>query len=111
VKNRILIYIVITYSLASMFPWWIIAFVGTLIGFLSKTSKEAVLYGATSLIFVWFVKLIINFFISDYLIIDKIKLFFNLNSFLIICISLIIPLLIGVLSALFGYQLKKVSKS
>ena len=39
-KNKILIYIIATYSLASIFPWWIIVFVGTLIGFLSKTSKE-----------------------------------------------------------------------
>tara|TARA_Y100000996_G_scaffold287743_1_gene227294 strand:- start:143 stop:478 length:336 start_codon:yes stop_codon:yes gene_type:complete len=111
VKNKILIYIIITYSLASIFPWWIIVFVGTLIGFLSKTSKEAILSGVISLVFVWLIKLIINFFIADYLIIDKIKLFLNLSSFSIICISLLIPLILGMLSALFGYQLKKVSKS
>jgi len=110
-KNKIFIYIIATYMLASIFPWWIIAFSGTLIGFISKTYKQAILYSCLTLTFVWFSKLILNFFIMDYLIINKIKEFLGMGSFMIICISLSIPLLIGFFSSLFGHQLKKVSKS
>ena len=110
-KSKVYIYIIITYTLASIFPWWIIAFSGTLIGFISKTNKEAVLYSSLSLIFVWFFKLILNFFIMDYLIINRIKEFLGLSSFMIICISLLIPLIVGIFSSLFGHQLKKVSRT
>ena len=110
-KSRIFIYITSTYILASIFPWWIIAFCGTLIGFISKTNKEAILYASISLTFVWFFKLIINFFIMDYLIINRIKEFLGLGSFMIICVSLLIPLIISIFSSLFGHQLKKVSKT
>ena len=107
-KIKILTYIIITYALASLFPWWIIACVGTFIGFISRSNKEAILSASISLIFVWLLKLGINFFILDYLIIDKIKIFLNLSSFQLIFISLTIPLIISIFSSLFGYQLKKV---
>ena len=110
-KIKIFTYIIVTYILASIFPWWIIACSGTLIGFISRTSKEAVLCSCISLIFVWLFKLILNFFIMDYLIINKIREFLGLGSFMIILISLLIPLIIGFFSALFGYQLKRVSKT
>ena len=110
-KIKIFIYIIVTYILASIFPWWIIAFCGTLIGFISNTNKEAILSASISLTFVWFFKLILNFFIMDYLIINKIKYFLGLSSFMIICASLLIPLIISILSSLFGHQLKKVSKT
>ena len=110
-KSKIFIYIIITYILAYIFPWWIIAFSGTLIGFMSTTNKEAVLCSCLSLVSVWLFKLILNFFIMDYLIINRIKEFLGLSSFMIICISLLIPLMISIVSSLFGYQLKKVSRT
>ena len=110
-KTKISIYIVITYILASLFPWWIITFSGTLIGFTSKTSKQAILDSCITLVSVWFLKLILNFFILDYLIIYKIKEFLGLSSFMIIFLSILIPGVIGIFSSLFGHQLKKVSES
>jgi len=51
-----------------------------------------------------------NIFIQDYIIIEKIKTFLGFNSFSLIIITLMIPILIGFLSAIFGYQLKEVVK-
>tara|TARA_Y100000766_G_scaffold273354_1_gene274168 strand:- start:600 stop:893 length:294 start_codon:yes stop_codon:yes gene_type:complete len=97
--------------MASLFPWWIITFSGTLIGFTSKTYKQAILHSCITLASVWFLKLILNFFIFDYIIIDKIKEFLGLSSFMIIFLTILIPIVIGIFSSLFGHQLKKVSKS
>ena len=98
--------------MASLLPWWIITFSGTLIGFNSKTSKQAILDSCITLVSVWFFKLILNFFIFlDYIIIYKIKEFLGLSSFMIIFLSILIPGIIGIFSSLFGHQLKKVSKS
>tara|TARA_B100002052_G_scaffold94209_1_gene86893 strand:- start:2214 stop:2549 length:336 start_codon:yes stop_codon:yes gene_type:complete len=110
-KTKIFIYIVISYAMASLLPWWVIAFSGTLIGFNSKTYKQAILHSCITLTSVWFFKLILNFFILDYIIIDKIKEFLGLSSFMIIFLTLLIPIIIGFFSSLFGHQLKKVSKS
>lgn len=110
-KSKFFIYIITTYTLASIFPWWIIAFSGTLIGFISRTQKEAILYSSVSLVSVWMFKLILNFFIMDYLIINRIKEFLGMSSFMIICISLLVPLIVSIFSSLFGHQLKKVSKT
>ena len=48
-----------------------------------------------------------NLFIQDYIIFEKMKAFLGLNSFTLIMVTLMIPILIGLLSSIFGYELKK----
>ena len=58
----------------------------------------------------WFIMLINNLFIQDYIIINKMKDFFGFNYIVLILITLLVPILIGFISSLFGYELKRVIK-
>ena len=51
-----------------------------------------------------------NLFIQDYIIVEKMKAFLGFSSLSLIIVTLMIPILIGFLSAIFGYQLKEVVK-
>ena len=105
------IYTVITYVLCIYLPWWILAIVGIFIGFYAKNLKSGIYESTISLSLAWAIKLIGNFFIQDYIIIDKIKIFMNLNSFQLILLTLMVPIIIGFVSSMFGYKLKEVIKS
>ena len=105
------IYTVITYVLCIYFPWWILAIIGVFIGFYAKNLKSGIYESIVSLTLAWLIKLIVNFFIHHYIIIDKIKIFMNLNSFQLILLTLMVPIIIGFVSSMFGYKLKEVVKS
>tara|TARA_B100001123_G_C15298816_1_gene1020271 strand:+ start:536 stop:880 length:345 start_codon:yes stop_codon:yes gene_type:complete len=107
----IYIFTVITYVLCIYLPWWILAVIGTFIGFYAKNIKSGMYESMISLTLAWLIKLIDNFFIQDYIIVDKIKVFMNLNSFQLILLTLMIPIIIGLISSIFGYKLKEVVKS
>ncbi len=105
------IYTVITYVLCIYLPWWILAIMGIFIGFYAKNLKSGIYESTISLTLVWLIKLMINFFIQDYIIISKIKIFMNLNSLQLILLTLMVPIIIGFISSIFGYKLKEVIKS
>ena len=105
--RRIASYIIIAFIFCLFSPWWIIAIIGTFIGFYAKTIYTAIFESIISLSIVWFIMIINNLFIQDYLIIHKIKDFLGLNDIALIMITLSIPILIGFISSLFGYELKK----
>ena len=48
---------IITYVLSYYFPWWILAIIGTLIGFCAKNIKVGIYESMTSLTLAWFIKL------------------------------------------------------
>ena len=108
--NRIILYIIITFIFCLFSPWWIISILGTLIGFYSRTRYRAIFESIISLSMAWFIMLINNLFIQDYIIINKMKDFFGFNSITLIFITLLIPILIGFICSLFGYELKRVIK-
>ena len=80
----IYIFTVITYILCIYLPWWILAVIGTFIGFYAKNLKSGVYESMISLTLAWFIKLIDNFFIQDYIIVDKILVSTEILSLLII---------------------------
>ena len=51
-----------------------------------------------------------NFFIdeSKFLIVRRIQDFLGINQFFLIIITLMIPLVVGTLASIFGFQLRKV---
>ena len=107
---KITFYVAIAFLLSRLGPWWIITIVSTFIGFFAPSLKRALFEGAFSVTAAWLIMLIINLFIRQDIVImvDKIKLFLGLNSIMLILITLLIPMLTGLISSLFGYELKKV---
>ena len=107
---RIFLYFIIAFAVCLFFPWWIIAMISTVIGFFAQTKFRAVLDSAIVLFLCWFSMIINNFFIdeSKFLIVNKIQNFLGMNQIVLIIITLMIPLLVGTLASLFGYQLRKV---
>ena len=78
--GRIILYTIIVFIFSLFSPWWIIAIVGTFIGFYSKTGYNAIIDSTISLSMAWLIMLINNLFIQDYIIINKIQDFLGLNS-------------------------------
>ncbi|MAV65280.1 MAG: hypothetical protein CMG00_08835 [Candidatus Marinimicrobia bacterium] len=111
VAKYLFIYTVGTYVLCSYFPWWTLAIIATLIGFCSSSLKSGVFYSVIPVTLAWSIKLIENFFVQDHIILNKIKIFMNLNSFQLILLTLMIPIIVGCISSVFGYKLKEVIKS
>tara|TARA_B100002052_G_C15377846_1_gene374029 strand:+ start:25 stop:384 length:360 start_codon:yes stop_codon:yes gene_type:complete len=108
-STRILLYSLIAFIFSLIFPWWIISVTGTAIGFFAKTRYWAIV-DSLALPISWFIMIINNFYIqeSKFIIIDRMELFLGLNSIALIMITLIIPIVIGIVSSLFGYELRKV---
>ena len=104
---RLISYVIIAFLLSMVSPWWIIAVIGTYIGFCAKTCKKAIFESIFTLSLTWFIMIFNNLFIQDYIIVEKMKAFLGLNSFTLIMVTLMIPILIGLLSSIFGYELKK----
>ena len=100
-------YIIISFLLSLVAPWWIISVIGTYIGFCATTCKKAIFESIFTLSLTWFIMIFNNLFIQDYIIVEKMKAFLGLNSFTLIMVTLMIPILIGLLSSIFGYELKK----
>ena len=104
---RLISYVIIAFLLSLVSPWWITAVIGTYIGFCATTCKKAILESILTLSLTWFIMIFNNLFIQDYIIVEKMKAFLGLNSFTLIMVTLMIPILIGLLSSIFGYELKK----
>ena len=100
-------YIIISFLLSLVAPWWIISVIGTYIGFCATTYKKAIFESIFTLSLTWFIMIFNNLFIQDYIIVQKMKAFLGFSSFTLIIITLMIPILIGLLSSIFGYELKK----
>ena len=107
---RLISYVIIAFLLSMVSPWWIIAVIGTYIGFCATTCKKAIFESILTLSLTWFIMIFNNLFIQDYIIIEKMKAFLGFSSLSLIIVTLMIPILIGFLSAIFGYQLKEVVK-
>ena len=105
---RMLCYLLIAFIFSLFSPWWIIAILGTFIGFYAKTCRKAVFESMLTLSITWFIMIFNNLFIQDYIIVEKMKNLLGLNSITLIIITLMIPIVIGFLSSLLGYELKKV---
>ena len=107
---RIICYIIISFIFSLFSPWWIISILGTFIGFHAATRKKAIFESVFTLSIIWFIMIFNNLFIQDYIIVEKMKTFLGFSSLSLIIVTLMIPILIGFLSAIFGYQLKEVVK-
>ncbi len=107
---RMIGYIIIVFIFSLFSPWWIISILGTFIGFYATTRKKAIFESVLALSITWFIMIFNNLFIQDYIMVEKMKAFLGFSSFSLIIITLIIPILIGFFSAIFGYQLKEVVK-
>ena len=109
-RIRVVIYVIITFLFCSIAPWWIISLIGTTIGFCAKNKHNAIFESIISLSIVWFIMLINNLFIQEdkFIIVHKMKAFLGLNSITLIIITLMIPIFIGAIASLFGYELRKV---
>ena len=109
-RIRIVIYIMITFLFCTISPWWIISLIGTTIGFCANTKYNAIFESVISLSVIWFIMLINNLFIQEdkFIIVNKMKAFLGLNSITLIIVTLMIPILIGMIASLFGYELRKV---
>ena len=97
--KRIILYIIIIFIFCLFSPWWIISIFGILIGFYSSTRNLAIFESIISISMVWFIMLINNLFIQDYIIVNKMKDFFGFNSITLILITLLIPIFIGFISS------------
>ena len=104
---RIICYLFIAFIFSLIAPWWIISILGTLIGFYAETCRKAIFESTLILSITWFIMIFNNLFIQDYIIVEKMKDFLGLNSIALIIITLMIPIVIGFLSSLLGYELKK----
>ena len=104
---RLISYVIIAFLLSMVSPWWITAVIGTYIGFCATTCKNAIFESIFTLLFTWFIMTFNNLFIQDYIIVEKMKAFLGFSSFALIVVTLMIPVLIGLLSSIFGYELKK----
>ena len=107
---QIFLYFISAFVMCLFFPWWIIAIISTVIGFFAQTKFRAVIESTIVLFLCWFSMIINNFFIdeSKFLIVNKMQDFLGMNQIILIIITLMIPLLVGTLASLFGYQLRKV---
>ena len=107
---RISLYCIIAFIMCLFFPWWIIAAISTFIGFFAQTKFRAIIESTIVVFLCWFIMIINNFFIdeSKFLIINKMQNFLGMNQIVLIIITIMIPLLVGTLASLFGYQLRKV---
>jgi len=107
---RIFLYSVITFVTCLFFPWWIITVISTVIGFFAETKYRATIDSAIVLSFSWFIMIMNNLFIdeSKFLIVNKMQDFLGINQIILIIITLMIPILVGTIASLFGYQLRKV---
>ena len=109
---RIFLYSVTAFIACLFFPWWIIAIIGTGIGFFANTKSRAIIESIIALSLSWLFMIINNFFIdeSKFLIVEKMQEFLGIGRFFLIVITLAIPVLVGSISSLFGYELRKVVK-
>lgn len=107
---RILLYSIITFIACLFLPWWFIAVIGTVIGFFAETKYRAAIDSVLVLSLSWFIMMINNFFIdeSKFIIVNKMQDFLGINQIILIIITLMIPILVGTIASLFGYQLRKV---
>ena len=107
---KMICYIIIAFIFSLFLPWWVISIIGVFIGFHATTYRKAIFESVLTLLLSWAIMLVNNLFIQDYVILEKINIFLGLSSLGLIIITLIIPVLIGFVSAIFGYQLKEVVK-
>ena len=109
-RIRVVIYVVITFLFCLIAPWWIISLIGTIIGFCANNRYNAIFESIMSLSSAWLIMLINNLFIQEdkFIIVHKMKAFLGLNSITLIIITVMIPILIGAIASLFGYELRKV---
>ena len=107
---RICLYTIISFIMCIFFPWWIISVIGTVIGFFNKSIFNGVIESNLVLFLCWRIMIINNFFIdeSKFLIVRRIQDFLGINQFFLIIITLMIPLVVGTLASIFGFQLRKV---
>ena len=105
--GKIICYVLIAFIFSLLSPWWIISILGTFIGFHATSSFKAIFESIITLSVTWFIMTFNNLFIQDYIIVEKMKDFLGLDSISLIIITLMIPILIGFLSSLLGYELKK----
>ena len=108
--KQIILYVIITFIFCSFSPWWIISIIAILIGFYSTNKLSALLNSSLSLSITWFIMLINNIFLKDYIIVNKVRDFLGFNSITLILVTLLIPIIVGIICSLFGYELKKVIK-
>ena len=109
-STRICLYTIASFIMCIFFPWWIIAVIGTVIGFFNKSIFNGVIESNSVLSLCWLAMIINNFFIdeSKFLIVNRVQDFLGMSQFFLIIITLMIPLLVGTLASIFGYQLRKV---
>ena len=110
ISLRICLYTIISFIMCIFFPWWIISVIGTVIGFFNKSIFNGVIESNLVLFLCWLIMIINNFFIdeSKFLIVRRIQDFLGINQFFLIIITLMIPLVVGTLASIFGFQLRKV---
>tara|TARA_Y100000996_G_scaffold197117_1_gene154586 strand:- start:4285 stop:4641 length:357 start_codon:yes stop_codon:yes gene_type:complete len=110
ISPRTCLYTITSFIMCVFFPWWIIAVIGTVIGFFNRSIFNGVIESNLVLFLCWLVMIINNFFIdeSKFLIVNRIQDFLGMNQLFLIIITLMIPFLVGTLASIFGYQLRKV---
>lgn len=107
--KRILIISLVCFFLLPFTAWWIIWIVLGVCGWFANTYKEALKIGIAAASLTWGIKLGIGFFSGGSILMQRVADMFGLGSSIgLIIVTLILAVLLGGLSALSGYQLRKV---
>ena len=107
--KRILIISLICFFLLPFTVWWMIWIVLSGCGWFANTYKEALKIGIAAASLTWGIKISIGYFSGGSILIQRVADMFGLGSSIgLIIVTLILAVLLGGLSALSGYQLRKV---
>lgn len=107
--KRILLISLITFLSLPFTPWWIIWIVLCICGCFANTYKEATELGIAVAFLTWGFKLGIGYFTGGSLLIQRVADMMDLGSSVwLIIATLFLAIFLGGLSALSGYQLRKV---
>ena len=107
--KRILIILLICFFCLPFTPWWMVCIIIGMGGWFANTYKEAIKIGIASASLTWGIKIGIGFFSGGSILIQRVADMMGLGSSVgLIIATLVLAVFLGGLSAISGYQLRKV---
>ena len=107
--KQILLISLICFFLLPFTPWWMMWVALGVCGYFVNTYREAMGIGVATASLTWGIKIGIGFFSGGSILIQRVADMMGLgSSLLLILVTLVLAVIMGGLSAISGYQLRKV---
>ena len=106
--KRVVLALIAIFILLPFSPWWMLFTILGGFGWFSSNTKEAIVLGFGVAVASWGIKLCIGYVSGGAILLNRVAEMMNVRSPIdLIAASLLIAAVLGVLSALSGYQLSR----